>query len=104
MKLIYENKTINIIDCKTFIQRLKGFMFQKNINNALLFKKCNSVHTFFMKTNIDIIMCNNNDEILFFYQDVKPNKIILPKKGVSKVIETPANFFNIKLNSKIILK
>lgn len=104
MKLIYENKTIDIIDCKTFIQRLKGFMFQKNINNALLFKKCNSVHTFFMKTNIDIIMCNNNDEILFFYQDVKPNKIILPKKGVSKVIETPANFFNIKLNSKIILK
>lgn len=104
MKLIYENKTIDIIDCKTFIQRLKGFMFQKNINNALLFKKCNSVHTFFMKTNIDIIMCNNNDKILFFYQDVKPNKIILPKKGVSKVIETPANFFNIKLNSKIILK
>lgn len=104
MKLIYENKTIDIIDCKTFIQRLKGFMFQKNINNALLFKKCNSVHTFFMKTNIDIIMCNNNDEILFFYKNVKPNKIILPKKGVSKVIETPANFFNIKLNSKIILK
>lgn len=104
MKLIYENKTIDIIDCITFIQRLKGFMFQKNINNALLFKKCNSVHTFFMKTNIDIIMCNNNNEILFFYKDVKPNKIILPKKGVSKVIETPANFFNIKLNSKIILK
>lgn len=104
MKLIYENKTIDIIDCITFIQRLKGFMFQKNINNALLFKKCNSVHTFFMKTNIDIIMCNNNNEILFFYKDVKPNKIILPKKGVSKVIETPVNFFNIKLNSKIILK
>lgn len=101
MKLIYNNKEIELIDCKSFYSRLKGFMFKKNINNALLFNKCNSIHTFFMKENIDVIMCDKDNNILYFYKDLKKNKIILPKKNVYKIIETPSNYFNIKKNTKI---
>ena len=101
MKLIYNNKEIELIDCVSFYSRLKGFMFKKNINNALLFNKCNSIHTFFMKENIDVIMCDKDNNILYFYKDLKKNKIILPKKNVYKVIETPSNYFDIKKNTKI---
>ena len=101
MKLIYKNKEIELIDCKSFYSRLKGFMFKKNINNALLFNKCNSIHTFFMKENIDVIMCDKDNNILYFYKDLKKNKIIFPKKNVYKVIETPSNYFNIKKNTKV---
>lgn len=104
MKLIYKNKEINLINCKTFFKRLKGFMFQKNINTALLFEHCNSIHTFFMYKNIDVIMCDKNNKIIFYYKNLNKNKVILPKKGVSKTIETPANYFNIKINDKIIIK
>lgn len=102
--LIYDNKSLKITNCTTFFQRLKGFMFKKNINEALLFDKCNSIHTFFMKENIDVIMCDKNNTILYFYKNLKPNKIILPKRKVFKVIEMPPDFFNIKLNSKITIK
>ena len=64
MKLIYNNKEIELIDCVSYYSRLKGFMFKKNINNALLFNKCNSIHTFFMKENIDVIMCDKDNNIL----------------------------------------
>ncbi len=101
MKLIYENKEINLTECKSFFTRLKGFMFKKNIDNALLFNKCNSIHTFFMKENIDVIMCNKNNEILYYYNNLSKNKIILPKKNVYKVYETPVNYFNIKINTKV---
>lgn len=101
MKLIYNNKEIELIDCISFYSRLKGFMFKKNINNALLFNKCNSIHTFFMKENIDVIMCDKDNNILYFYKDLKKNKIIFPKKNVYKVIETPSNYFDIKKNTKI---
>ena len=101
MKLIYNNKEIELIDCISFYSRLKGFMFKKNINNSLLFNKCNSIHTFFMKENIDVIMCDKDNNILYFYKDLKKNKIILPKKNVYKVIETPSNYFDIKKNTKI---
>lgn len=101
MKLIYKNKEIHLTECKSFYTRLMGFMFKKNIKNALLFNKCNSIHTFFMKENIDVIMCDKNNNILYFYKNLKKNKIILPKKKVYKVYETPSNYFEIKINDQL---
>ena len=46
MKLLYNNKDIDLYECKSFFSRLKGFMFTKNIDKALLFDRCNSIHTF----------------------------------------------------------
>ena len=104
LKLIYNNKELNLKECKSFFSRFKGFMFKKNINSSLLFDHCNSVHTFFMRENIDIIMCNNDNIILYYYKNVDKNKIILPKKGVKKVYETPANYFKIKDYDKLEVK
>ena len=104
MKLIYKNKDIDLYECKDFFSRLKGFMFTKNIDKALLFDRCNSIHTFFMKENIDVIMCDKDNRVLFFYKDLSRNKIILPKKGVTKVFETPSNYFDIVINEKVMIK
>lgn len=101
MKLIYNNKDINIINCKSFYSRFKGFMFQKDIKNALLFNNCNSIHTFFMKCNIDVIMCDKENNIIYYYNNLGKNKVILPKKKVYKTIELPVNYFDIKIHSKI---
>ncbi len=104
MKLIYENKDIDLYECKAFFSRLKGFMFTKNIDKALLFDRCNSIHTFFMKENIDVIMCDKYNRVLFFYKDLSRNKVILPKKGVTKVFETPSGYFDVKINERMIIK
>ena len=101
MKLIYNNKEIEIIECKNFLSRFKGFMFKKKINCALLFNKCNSIHTFFMKSNIDVIMCDKENNILYYYNNLGKNKIIWPHKNVYKTIELPVNYYDIKINDKI---
>lgn len=100
MKLSYNNKDIYLIECKTFYSRLRGFMFKKNINNALLFNRCNSIHTFFIKENIDVIMCDKNNDILYYYKNLAKNKIIWPKKNVTKVFETPSGYFYIDMRTK----
>ena len=104
MKLVYKDKDIDLYECKNFFSRLKGFMFTKNIDKALLFDRCNSIHTFFMKENIDVIMCDKDNKILFFYNDLSKNKVILPKKGITKVFETPSNYFDIVINEKVMIK
>ena len=104
MKLVYNNKDINVIECKTFMKRLKGFMFQKNINYALLFNNCNSIHTFFMKENIDVIMCDKNNIVMYHYKNLGKNKVIWPKRGVSKVFETPSLYFDIEIGEEMIIK
>lgn len=101
MKLIHNNKEITLKECKSFYSRFKGFMFKKNIDTSLLFNHCNSIHTFFMKSNIDIIMCNKENIVLYYYKNTPKNKIILPKKNVTKTYETPANYFDIKINDKL---
>ena len=101
MKLRYNNKEIDIIECKSFYSRLKGFMFTKKIDHALLFNKCNSIHTFFMKSNIDVIMCNKDNEILYYYHDLGKRRIILPKKNVYKTIELPVDYFDIEIGNKM---
>ena len=91
MKLFYDGNGIEITECKSFFSRFKGFMFKKNIKDALLFNRCNSIHTFFMKENIDVIMCDQDNVIKYYFKDFGRNKIILPKKNVFYTYEFPAD-------------
>lgn len=101
MKLVHNKKQITLCECKSFFSRFKGFMFTKEIKQALLFNHCNSIHTFFMITNIDVILCDRENKVLFFYNNLGKNKIIWPKKKVFKVIELPVNYFDIKIGDYI---
>lgn len=104
MKLQYGDKEIEVVECKSFFSRFRGFMLRRNIDKALLFDHCNSIHTFFMLEKIDVIFCDENNNILYFYKDLGPNKVILPKRQVKKVYEVQANYFDIKLHSKLEVK
>ena len=101
LKLIYHGKEIFGKECKSIWSRFKGFMLQKNITSFLYFNHCNSIHTFFMKENIDVLLCDCNNYILYYYHNLSPNHVILPKKNVSKVYELPAGYFDINLNERL---
>lgn len=87
-----KNENLDIITCTTYKDRLLGFMFKKNINKILCFPKCNSIHTFFMMTNIDVIMTDKDNKILYIFKNLKPFKFILPKKDVYYTYELPINY------------
>lgn len=78
--------------CNKFKDRLIGVMFKKKkIDRCYYFPNCNSIHTFFCFQNIDIVMTDKNNNIIYEYNNFKPWKIILPKKDVKNVYEFPAN-------------
>lgn len=104
MKIRYQNKEINVIECKSFYTRFKGFMGKTNINHALLFNHCNSVHTFFMKENIDIIFCNKENIIVSYFKNISPNKVILPQKHATKTIELPPNYYSLEIGKRLEIK
>ena len=98
------DKKIEIFILTNIFKRFKGFMFKKNINYALCFPKCNSIHTFFMKENIDVYMTDKNNKVLFIFKDLKKNRIILPKKNIYYTYELPVNYINYNLNDYIKIK
>lgn len=97
MKIIIDKKEIELKIANTFFKRLIGLTFKKNINYSMRFKT-NSIHTFFMKDNIDIVMTNKNNKVIYILKNVKKNKIII-KKNVYYTYEFPNNFItNLKIN------
>ncbi len=101
MKLKLQNQVIDLEIMNTFFKRLRGNMGKKNICNCLCFPKCNSIHTFFMKSAIDIIMTDKNNIILYIYNNFTPNKVILPKRNVYYTYELPSNSNNYQVGDKL---
>lgn len=100
MKLRYNNQEIDLVIYNSFFKRFMGIMFKKKkIDYALCFPRCNSIHTFFCKQNIDIIMTNKENKILYFRRNVKPNKVVIYRES-SIVYEMPCNYFdNLEINT-----
>ena len=95
--LLNGNSEIKIKECNTFFSRLKGMMFLKRkIDYGYLFKRCTSIHTFFMFQNIDVYMLDKDFNILYSYINLKPWRIILPKKHVYYVIEFSTGLYDLK--------
>lgn len=80
---------MQVIEAKTFKQRLFGLMFKKNINYSLIFDNCKAIHTFFMFEEIDIIAFDKNNNIIKVYKNVKPWRVIITPKGTKKIQELP---------------
>ncbi len=97
MKIRKNNNIIEIKYCNNFSSRLFGLMFKKDFDYCLCFPKCKSIHTFFMKIKIDVIMTDKNYKILYIFKSVKPNKIILPKKNVYYTFELKPNIINFNI-------
>lgn len=99
-----DNKKLKVIVVNNIFKRFIGFMFKKNIDYCLCFPKCNSIHTFFMRESIDVVMTDKENKILYIYKDLNKNKIILPKKKVYYTYELPINIFNFKIGDYIKIK
>ena len=92
MKVIVNNNEIVLEIADNFFKKLKGFMFQKEITKAIRFKT-NNIHTFFMRTNIDVVMTTKDNKVLYIYKNLSKNKIIIKNK-VYYTYEFPSNFIN----------
>jgi len=82
-----------IIVANDFKTRLLGLMGKTNIDYGMLFPNCNSVHTFFMNEEIDIVGLDINHEVIYKHENVAKNQIIRIKNEQNKtsILELPKN-------------
>ncbi len=89
MKIRGKTKVLEVILCNHFWDRFKGNMGKKNIQNVLVFPKCNAIHTFFMKEAIDVVMISCENQVLYIRNNMPPYHILLPKRKVKTTLEFP---------------
>ncbi len=97
---------MKIIVAETFKDKLLGLMNKTNIDYGLLIKDCKSIHTYFMKEPIDVLLLDKDNRILFINRNVKKNKILIyHTKKKSNILELPNNkSINLKVNDIIDLE
>lgn len=86
---------IEIKVAETFFSKFLGFMFKKNVNYALLFENCRSIHTFFMRFNLDIVFLDRENKVIKVVRNVKPFRVVLPIKNSFSILEIPSNIVNL---------
>ena len=92
--LIIDNKTYkNVYVAESFFERFKGLMFvPKEKSFSLLIKNCNSIHTCFMKFNIDVFCLDKDFKIVKIYKNLKPFRFILPVKDCYQILEIKSDY------------
>ena len=94
---MFDKKNLNIKTCTSFKDRLIGFCFKKEkLGYGLLFSNCNSIHTCFCFQNLDVVLTDKSDNVLYVYKSVKPWRFILPKKNVYNVYEFSSGSIDIE--------
>ncbi|MCB0406622.1 MAG: DUF192 domain-containing protein [Bdellovibrionales bacterium] len=96
------NKTKNTIvanqieEAKTFFERSRGLLGRKQLSqgHALWIHHCSSIHTFFMKFDLDLIFVDKNLKVQSIYQNVKPWRVIIPGFSARSVFEFSAGQLN----------
>jgi uncharacterized membrane protein (UPF0127 family) len=74
-----------------FLTRFKGLMGREKINprEGILLVPCNSVHTMFMRFNLDLVFLDKNNSVIKIIAGLGPWKIVLPVSGAVKTLELP---------------
>jgi len=94
--LKYNSETIiNVFIADSFIKRLFGYMFRsKPHHEAIMLKPCNSIHTFFMKFNIDVLFLDKQMKVIKKIENLKPGQVVMKVRGAKIVIESKVGAFN----------
>ena len=94
---IYNSSKNNLIadDVKladNFFSRTIGLLSKKSLSEGegLVIKPCCSIHTLFMRFEIDVLFVNKKNEIVALYENVKPWRILPIHPTSHYVIEVPA--------------
>lgn len=75
----------------SFWRRLCGLLGRSGLEpgRALVLKPCNSVHTWFMRFNLDILFLDSHLQVLHLEQNLIPFRFSKIIKGAVLVVELP---------------
>ncbi len=83
-----------ISNCDSFFKRAMGLMFKTRLDDCdgILLTPCSSIHTFFMKMDIDCFFLSRENKILKIIRRMGPSKLSGFIKGCHSVLEFPSGF------------
>lgn len=102
LKIKIDNKYIEIKEANNYLSRLIGLIGKRNIDYGMYFPKCNSIHTLFMKENINVIGLDEENIVIYKALNIKPYRFVRVKNKKTNILELPKNIgINININDTL---
>ena len=82
----------NVQIAQSVFQRMRGLLGKDTLaaGESLWIKRCNSIHTFFMRFPIDVIFLDKNNEVIATKTNLKPHRLTRLYPRAVSVLELPA--------------
>lgn len=96
MKIINTTKNTLIareaVVADNFFTRLKGLLGKNELKDggALIIRRCNSIHTFFMRFSIDAVFVDKGNRVVKTLSNIRPYRLSGIYPNADYVIELPA--------------
>ncbi len=108
VQISYSNKIIsnNILIANSLYTRLIGLMFKKQLTGAegLLIDPCRSIHTCFMRYNLDVVFMSTENKIVKIVRNIKPWRMTWIYIQANKTLELPAGKLPFELKEGDVLE
>lgn len=82
-----------VVEAKSFCQRAIGLLGKREwpAQKTLWIHDCNSIHTFFMKFDIDAVFVDKNLRVTKVVRNLRPGRITMPDWKAKSVFEFSSN-------------
>ncbi|MFD1362718.1 DUF192 domain-containing protein [Lentibacillus salinarum] len=84
-----DGHSCEVLIAETVLQRLRGLLFRPNWKGGMLLPT-KSVHTFFMKQNIDVFYLDRQGRVVHAVLDMKPWRATKVVRKAQMVLEVPS--------------
>lgn len=95
MNIVKTQNTVvlNCLIAKTFWRRFCGLMGRKSIEpyEGMLFPHCRSIHTFFMRFSLDVVLLDRDAVVVDVIESFSPWRLLWPRSHVRHVLEMSAH-------------
>jgi uncharacterized membrane protein (UPF0127 family) len=81
-----------VILAKSTFARMKGLLGRSHLNpsEGMILQPCSSIHCYFMKFPIDVIMMDHNQRVIGLRKNIQPNEWVPPIPFCDSMIEASA--------------
>ncbi|MBA1334368.1 MAG: hypothetical protein HPY66_2217 [Firmicutes bacterium] len=90
---------------QNFWTRLKGLQFRKSVpeDYACIILDCKSIHTCFMRFNLDVIFVDREWRVLRIHKSLKPFRFTKPLKNAYAAIELRSGHLQVEAGQTLTL-
>ena len=79
----------DVIEARSMMERMRGLLGRKGLpaGTGMLIDPCGSIHTFYMKFDLDVVFLDSEDRVVKLQKSIGPGRMAFGGYSARKILE-----------------